>query len=83
MCIRDSGNTVPKILNKVFGEINIKIAYRTNNNINKILLPKNSKSVEDKTGVYKIMCNDCDSFYIGQTGRPFKNALKNIYLKRI
>ena len=50
------GNTLPKILNKVFGGINIKMAHRTNNNINKILLPKHSKSIEDRSGVYKIIC---------------------------
>ena len=64
MCIRDRyiaseyGNTLPKILNKVFSGINVKMAYPTNNNINKILLPKHSKSVEDKTGV----CNNYFSF---------------------
>ena len=72
------GNTLPKILNNVFSDVNIKIAFRTNNNVNKILLPKNSKSVEDRTCVYKIMCNDCDSFYIGQTGRSFKKRFKAV-----
>ena len=28
--------------------------------------------MEEKSGVYKLNCNDCDSEYIGQTGRNFK-----------
>ena len=32
--------------------------FRTNNNDRKILRPKLSKSAEDKTGAYKITCND-------------------------
>ena len=26
----------------------------------------------NKSGVYKLNCNDCDAIYIGQTGRSFK-----------
>ena len=29
-----------------------------------------------KTGIYKISCNDCDKFYIGQTGRAFQTRFK-------
>ena len=25
----------------------------------------------NKTGIYKLNCSDCNSFYIGQTGRSF------------
>ena len=52
------------------------MAFRTNKNVSKILRPKPSKSAEDKTGVYKITCNDCDSLYIGQTGRSFIKRFK-------
>ena len=61
------------------------MAFRINNNVNKHTksVSKHSKSVEDKMDFYKLMWNDCDSYYIGQTGRPFnKSALKNIYLKK-
>ncbi len=30
----------------------------------------------DNSGIYKIQCNDCSSFYIGQTGRSFKSRFK-------
>ena len=28
--------------------------------------------LEKKTGVYKLSCDDCECFYIGQTGRGFQ-----------
>lgn len=29
-----------------------------------------------KTGIYRLNCGDCPSFYIGQTGRDFKTRFK-------
>lgn len=31
---------------------------------------------DEKTGVYKIKCEDCDAHYIGQTGRKFKKTVR-------
>ena len=33
------------------------------------------------TGVYKLSCSDCNSFYIGQTGRSFQTRFKEHLLK--
>ena len=33
---------------------------------------KSDINLENKTGIYKLTCNNCDEIYIGQTGRPFK-----------
>ena len=59
MCIRDS-----------IRKHKCKIAYRTNNTIKKHINGTN-KDIDkyNKTGVYKLNCNDCNSFYIGQMGR--------------
>ena len=33
-------------------------------------------SIEKRTGVYKMICDDCDMHYIGQTGRGFFERYK-------
>src|SRR5436190_22438206 len=51
----------------------IELTYRTTNRVRNFLSSK--KPVTDKcnkTGIYKINCADCESAYIGQTGRSFK-----------
>ena len=35
---------------------------------------KNNTTLD--TGIYKLTCSDCPSFYIGQTGRSFKQRFK-------
>ena len=50
--------------------------FRTNNNIHKFLRNTIHRPMERRTSVYKIICDDCDMFYIGQTGRAFKERFK-------
>ena len=67
-------NILPKILTPIFNQLNISIGYRTNNNIKKLLYNNNINDKtpnENRTGIYKLNCNDCDKYYIGQTGRSF------------
>ena len=46
----------------------------SNNTIKRYLNGTNKNTdIYNKTGVYKLKCNDCDKFYIGQTGRPFSS----------
>lgn len=70
------GNFTPNILSNTFKRLNIKIAFQTNNNISKFLRMKQPTPVEQNTGIYKISCSDCNSFYLGQTGRPFLKRFK-------
>ena len=59
-----------KILPSMLSKINIMIIFKTNNNIMNILHHNNSITpLEKKPGVYKLSCDHCDCFYIGQTGR--------------
>lgn len=52
---------------------NYKISYRTTNKLESILNKKPQiKNKYETCGVYKIACNDCPKFYIGQTRRSFK-----------
>lgn len=53
---------------------------RINNNIQKLFPSKHIIATDMKSGIYKLSCTDCDHFYVGQTGRTFKEHLlyKNI-----
>ena len=53
-----------------FRKYNYKIAYTTNNTIKRHI---KDIDIYNKTGVYKLKCNDCNKFYIGQTGRSFSS----------
>ena len=55
-----------------FKNANIKIAYKTNNNLlNKI---NTTSKINDSlnNGIYKIECTDCNKFYVGQTKKQLK-----------
>ena len=65
------GNFTPYILVNTLKKCNINVGFKTNNKLSKLLRDNNKVPLEDKSGVYKLLCNDCDSFYIGQTGRKF------------
>lgn len=70
------GRTLPHVLTNIFKKINMTVAFRTTNNIKSILHYKSTKPIKEMSGVYKITCDDCDSFYIGQTGRAFIKRFK-------
>ena len=79
MCIRDSitltyyNSNTHRIAN-IFRKHNYKMAYRTNNTIKRRINGTNKDiDIYNKTGVYKLNCNDCNKFYIGQTGRSFSS----------
>lgn len=59
-----------KHINQIFRNYGYKISYKTNNKLGQFLKPPNSNIIE--TGVYKLICSDCPSLYIGQTGRSFE-----------
>ena len=37
---------------------------------------KDKIDIWDKSGVYKLKCDDCNACYVGQTGRSFKSRIK-------
>ena len=62
----------PDILKYEFNKHKINISFRTNNNAYRFLKYNNAEiSLENKTGIYKLKCNDCESFYLGEIGRSF------------
>ena len=53
-------------------KLEYNIAYTTNNTLQRHLTNKTKHEKHTSTGVYKLKCNKCPKFYIGQTGRSFK-----------
>ena len=63
-----------KFITKLFKNTKLKISFKTENTIGK-MLTQNNKNTNfnkfSKSGVYQLTCQDCNKKYIGQTGRPF------------
>ena len=72
----DYTNNFSMLIRNTFKKHNIHIAFRTTNNIRKMLNNATRTSIEKRTGVYKMMCDDCNMHYIGQTGRTFFERYK-------
>lgn len=71
------GTTFPLTLKNEMKKHGKIVAFKTNNKLERILNKnKNNSDLGNKTGVYKIACNDCSKFYIGQTGRSFQKRFK-------
>lgn len=70
---------MPNILSLVMNSVGIKITFRSNNKPLNILKPKIYTPIptEEKPGIYKLICDDCNRFYISQTG--FRSNLKRFH----
>jgi hypothetical protein len=70
-------------ITKLFKHTNIKVAFRTSNNIWKHLSqPPPEHDKYKQSGVYKLTCPDCGKAYIGQTDEEFRtrfNELKRAF----
>ena len=60
---------------------NAKVAYRTKNNLGKLLKPQNKPNPDkyEKNGIYQLECLTCHKKYTGQTGRPFHVRYREHY----
>ncbi|PNF32319.1 hypothetical protein B7P43_G14024 [Cryptotermes secundus] len=56
-------------ITKLFRNTNVRIAFKVNHTLGKILNTKQSKNSYEQSGVYKLTCLECQQVYIGQTGR--------------
>ena len=74
---------MPKVLSSVLNNNSFTISFRTNNKLLDILKPKKHTPPEEKTGIYKLTCNDCECFYIGQTGRGLLKRIREHLPKKI
>lgn len=73
-------NYVSGMSNKIsnnFRKLGINCISVNKNNLAKVLVNNKEKSPKNqKSGIYKICCNECDATYIGQTGRSLQNRIK-------
>ena len=61
---------IPNSIKRILKNNSITPAYSTNNKIiNKLSNTRKTESILQKSGVYSIKCTDCDSIYVGETGR--------------
>ena len=66
-------------VSSLFKTFNCRVVNKATNTIRSQLIHNRPPANEDPTqspGVYKIPCKNCDSVYFGQTGRSFKERIK-------
>ena len=58
----------------IFKNNNIKVTFRTDNIIGKLLTTRNkhTRSKYENSGIYELTCPTCSMKYTSQTGRPFR-----------
>ena len=57
----------------LFPRKEFKIAYHNISNLRALLSNTKDKiDINDRSGIYRLKCSDCETCYIGQTGRSFR-----------
>lgn len=71
-------------LKNIFKQFNLHVTFKTKNTI-KTLFSNNKdlNSTLKNSGVYQLICNDCNSCYIGETGRSIEIRIKEHLRDRI
>ena len=67
----NTSNNIKSLLNKEY-----QFVQKTYNTIGKYTRRVPGKPKNSEAGVYKIPCNDCDSIYIGETGKSLSIRIK-------
>jgi len=70
---------VRKITN-LFKHTNIGISFKSMNTIQQLTKPKLTRNTQeqDKSSIYKLMCNTCQMSYIGQTSYSLKQRYQEL-----
>ena len=64
-------------ITKLFKHTNLRIAYRTTNNIQSYLHHNtHTRDIFTLSGVYELTCPDCGKAYVGQTGRDLRTRFE-------
>ena len=72
--IRGLSETIKRLLEK----LDVRVRLRPNSTLRQILVkPKDPVPIEQQNGVvYRIPCGDCESTYVGQSGRSLACRMK-------
>jgi hypothetical protein len=72
------GNTLNYKVSNILKNHGYTVSYKTTNKLQDLINPLNAPTGDkfDGSGVYKIHCNECPKYYIGQTGRSFRTRFK-------
>jgi hypothetical protein len=71
---------ITKRIVRSFPKEKLRIAYKSPNTLNNILVKCKDKVEElNRSGVYQLACNDCEGVYVGQTSRSFLTRSKEHY----
>lgn len=54
----------------------VHVAFRTNQTVRRLCNGKDRLENSKKSGVYSLVCDECNGIYIGQTGRNFNTRYK-------
>ena len=69
--------TYARMIKPILQKHDLQLSFKPGNNILNILTNNKSKIPDlEKSGVYKLSCNNCPKFYIGQSGRSLKERFK-------
>ena len=64
-------------ITNIFRRTELKISFRTTNTLGNLLTHKHHPQHKfSLSGVYKLICPDCNKTYVGQTGRQFSTRYK-------
>lgn len=76
VCLSFCG-TISNQIKRVFCNHNFDVVFKSNCNISNMLTNTKDKIPEQqKSGIYKISCNECSAIYIGQTRRNILQRFK-------
>lgn len=64
-------------ISKILRNNDVHVAFRTTNTVRRAICNGKEKTeVGRKSGVYRLTCDECNSVYVGQTGRCFETRYK-------
>lgn len=63
-------------VSKTLARNEIRVAFKTNNSLRQLCNGKDRLEDHKKSGVYKLVCDECNGIYVGQTGRNFQTRYK-------
>ncbi|KYN11463.1 hypothetical protein ALC57_16381 [Trachymyrmex cornetzi] len=72
--------TISNKISRSVNKSNNMTGYRCTNKLNRFIKVYKDRNQHDKNNnvIYKINCNNCDAFYVGQTKRQLQTSIKDV-----